>query len=299
MTTAIVPFSTYPGWNGDDAQFRQWIQHVELVLSTSGLIQTTDTGQLNSSTAVRPNANSNAGSQIWRFNDSRQGVDPIFLRIYYGCGGNNGRTRLQVQVGQGSNGSGVLTGQLSSAVSIGGGWTEAVGATYSISSYGCHTTGFFGMHIAPGTNVGTPRHSVSVSRTRDAGGAFDGLGAVIWYDNTTTAGTRGAIQFVRWLNNAYTGAATDHYCIAVGVPANTALLSGDKQLYPHFYADPSVKSAWAHFTVRNDEITANLTTFSAMPMYGESRTFLHLGQDRNPVGESTYNTNFRYVMLWE
>lgn len=78
-------------------------------LAAVGLVQTADTGQINLGGTNTPAVNSNAGYEIWRFDDAAQATDPIFLRIEYGWGPATGRLRLQCSAGTGSNGSGTLT----------------------------------------------------------------------------------------------------------------------------------------------------------------------------------------------
>lgn len=93
-----------------DASFRAWAQLIHDSLVSVGLIQTSDTGQIDLTSVSTPGSNNTyAGYEIWRFNDSRQATDPIYIKLEYGRGGAAGRPSLRVSVGVGSNGSGTLT----------------------------------------------------------------------------------------------------------------------------------------------------------------------------------------------
>lgn len=93
-----------------DAGFRAWSQKIHDGLAAVGLVQTSDTGQINLTTVTTPAVNStDAGYEIWRFSDAAQSTDPIFFKVSYGRGGAAARPRMSVQVGTGSNGSGTLT----------------------------------------------------------------------------------------------------------------------------------------------------------------------------------------------
>lgn len=89
-----------------DAAFRTW--GAEIGINMVGLVQTADTGQINWVTVTRPGVNTAAGYEIWRFADST-----LFLKIEYGTGSGAAVPQMWITVGSGSNGSGTLTGQLS------------------------------------------------------------------------------------------------------------------------------------------------------------------------------------------
>jgi hypothetical protein len=269
---------------------------------SAGLVQTADTGQFNIATLVDGTsyggANAvNFGYWIFRFNDSSQATWPVFIKVAVDTlASSTYRERLIITVGTGSNGAGTLTGQISSSVtSRSRNNANPIGST---QTYACHTEGFFGIMVGPNNNQYiVPVHAFTIARTRNDSGAFDGVGVVIWADDT--GAPPGALTFARTLDSPFSGSATAHFSLVPGVPASTALLNGDKQLYPHFYADPAVKAMWSQFTVRGDDFPSSLTTFAAAPMYSESRTYVMAGSTGAPVVEVAGNTAFRMAMLWE
>lgn len=116
---ASTTWSSAPD-HATDALFRSWGSGLSTALSTVGLVQTADTGQINWSTVVRAGVNSDAGYEIWRFNDTMQATVPIFVKFYYGTYTPASSLRLLVEVGSGSNGSGSLTGLQTPSASLWG-----------------------------------------------------------------------------------------------------------------------------------------------------------------------------------
>lgn len=101
---------TVVGSNASSAAFRVWGSALSAALATVGLVNTTDTGQINWTTVAVASANSDAGYEIWRFNDALQSTTPVFIKFYYGTGTASITPRIRVEVGTGSNGSGTITG---------------------------------------------------------------------------------------------------------------------------------------------------------------------------------------------
>lgn len=162
-----------------DANFRLWIAEIITALFTTvGLTQTSDTGQINTSTVVRPIvANTSAGYVIGRFNDSLQGTSPIFFKLEFGSGGTApGQPNIWVTTGTGSNGSGTLTGTLSTRFSIVGG---VIPTTFPsqfrvFNSRYCYTSAmaFFGFTFKIGA-IGVPGNLATwlIGRTCDDSGS--------------------------------------------------------------------------------------------------------------------------------
>lgn len=102
-----------PASFGTDAAFRAWCQGIAAQLVIAGLVKTTDTGQIDNTTILKPStASAPSGYEIYRFNDTLQATKPIFIKIEYGCGSLTDYPGLWFTVGTATNGSGVLGGQL-------------------------------------------------------------------------------------------------------------------------------------------------------------------------------------------
>src|SRR4051812_38221933 len=84
----------------DDATFRAWGSGIAAQIAAMGLVQTSDTGQINWTTVTRPGINVLAGYEMWRFADSLQATKPVFIRLDYGIAPvANDRPRIVARVG--------------------------------------------------------------------------------------------------------------------------------------------------------------------------------------------------------
>jgi hypothetical protein len=108
----------------DDATYRAWGLAISNAIqaSGSGLVKTTDTGQVDWTTATRPYTTSSTGSsvthyEIYKFNDTLQTTSPVFLRIGYGNAYGTSSAAftvaMSIQIGTSTNGAGTLTGKTS------------------------------------------------------------------------------------------------------------------------------------------------------------------------------------------
>ena len=93
-----------------DAPFKSWGGGISTALSDCGFIKTSDTGQINWTSVVKPSTGSNAGYEIWRFNDALQATTPIFFKITYGISnGASNYPRMVWELGGGSDGAGNIS----------------------------------------------------------------------------------------------------------------------------------------------------------------------------------------------
>lgn len=122
------------------AVFRAWATMVSKALKEAGLVQTADTGQINLVTVELPAISTFAGYEIWRFNDTRQGTEPIYLRIEYGRAAAESRPNLKLRWGTGTNGAGTLTNPSAELSQTPTGTPEGNGFIYC-----CLVDGAFGL----------------------------------------------------------------------------------------------------------------------------------------------------------
>lgn len=93
-----------------DATFRSWGSTWSTNLAALGWVKTSDTGQINWTTVTKPTlANTVAGYEIWRMNDSLQATAPVFLKIEYGTGPSATYSSLWFSIGFSTDGAGNLT----------------------------------------------------------------------------------------------------------------------------------------------------------------------------------------------
>lgn len=116
---AVTPYVARAAYLGDggttsnDALFRSWGSMINAALSGIGLVQASDTGQINWTTVTWPGTVSTAaGYEIWRFNDSLQSTAPVFVKVEYGrwTGFTFSVYALWITIGTGTNGAGTITG---------------------------------------------------------------------------------------------------------------------------------------------------------------------------------------------
>lgn len=296
MTTFIGVPTLFPNSNTNLAIMQTSFYAMEAALQGSGLVQTADTGQLDIAT-IASGASGTKGYQIYRFNDSAQGTDPVFIKIFYVNGNVSGpRATFNCVIGQGSDGAGNLTGNTFTIPQPG---TNINQSSATGQAYSCHTEGFLWVTFCH--NVETPYNPLqfAISRTRGLNGLLNGKGLVVGpYQQTSGGSTNRVIRAVRWGDNVATYSEHTQFCMVPGQPADTALLNGDKQLYPCFYNIPEIEQMWSMFAVRASDFPVAPTTFTAAPFANVQRTFLHLGTHA-PAPEVTADTNWRLAFLWE
>lgn len=167
--------------NNSNTLIKAWGSAINAGLSAVGLVQTTDTGQINwsTTTVTATTTNQTLGYEVWRFNDSLQSTAPVFIRLAYGTTP-NGATycALTMSVGTGVDGAGNLTGLISTI--RGGNADTAIGNptnAFRDMNYGQPCWFFsdlssFCMALTPGINT-NPNANPSiylwmVERTRNA-----------------------------------------------------------------------------------------------------------------------------------
>jgi hypothetical protein len=89
-----------------DATYRAWVTAIHNQISAMGWVQTSDTGQINLSTATRSGTRG-ANYEIWRTND---GNTNIYLKIEYVSTNGSGTPGLAFSTGFATDGAGNLTG---------------------------------------------------------------------------------------------------------------------------------------------------------------------------------------------
>lgn len=100
-----------------DAEFRAWVAAVIAQLNAIGLVQTADTGQIDTATVTRPGGtNTQAGYAVFRFDDALQSSKPVFLRFGFGTGSSVNNPSLWLTLGTATDGAGNLSNLFRTAV---------------------------------------------------------------------------------------------------------------------------------------------------------------------------------------
>lgn len=284
--------------HGGDAGFRAWGSELAAKMAAAGLVQTSDTGQINWVTVTRPGTNTDAGYEIWQMNDTPQGTAPVYFRIDYGTGTAATAPRIKITSGTGSNGSGTITGTALTTARICG--TGApLSAVIAYQSYLCVTEGFFGFAWKVGLATADVAHSsFFFCRNCDSDGVPDVIGSLVVWGNGTI-NNYAAYQFLRYAATAaaFTArtAANQIPTVVPGVPSSS-LVGSDNQAYIWWMAIPQVLPVLGLCTTIRTEVATG-ATFAVTLIGSTSHTYIALGQTFH--GEPTVAATFGPAMLWE
>lgn len=173
------------------ASYRLMAQALITNMIAAGLVQTSDTGQINPSTIVIPTGGGSSGGVteeygyvMFRMNDSLAATLPVYIKLIFGAYfGNNSSTRrcgLKISIGFATDGAGNLTGPVKELISSGptlaGTNTELAGphpswchhkeGSVALLAYRANWRLVNGVSV----NADFPLHFFVIERTRDAAG---------------------------------------------------------------------------------------------------------------------------------
>jgi len=301
-----------------DAAFRTWIAEIiAQLVTTCGVTQTTDTGQINTTTVVRPATNSAAGYSIFRFNDTLQATSPVFIKLEYGAAGTVTTPQMWITIGTGSNGSGTLTGTLTTRVAVCNGSAPGSTSTSYTSRYIYNATyGYLGLVF----KIGAFAANVTLGgfvlfRSNDTSGAATGDSVNLITNSATATGTSnaniaGVMQCLSYLtstvyptaiaNGNYWGTANTNSLNAVPFNLASTTYAGNSYVAPVFYMTP-VPSISAYNCVPLLAEASIGSTFSSALVGSTPLTFLSV---QTPFGAAglggvTTGTTNSFSMLWQ
>lgn len=295
------PASTWA--HSDNATFREWGKAISDGLAAVGLVKTADTGNdsnaiglIDWSTATRPGTSTDAGYEIWRFDDAVQAGAPVFLKVRYGTAGSATFARLQVDIGQGSDGSGNLTGShvQSTAIDLSG--AAALGQSTPIRMSGGE--GWVALDWLNGSSGRIFRFAIE--RFRDADGTPSTRGLYVMRVGSTTAAAVYVLTSSGWVNTETT--------VPIGWPSTDSsrpFTSGST-----VYAAPCIpwsgESDGVHgtpyertlaFMAAASGVAGGGSSLSVARWDGDSHTYIGTGSayaDSRMASTATYA-----LMLWE
>jgi hypothetical protein len=264
--------------------FRAWGSGLSSNLTAAGLVKTTDTGQINWTTVNRPTVlNTVGGYEIWKLPDSS-----IFFKIEYGTGAAADYPLIFITSGTGSNGTGTITGAISSQTAIASNRastsTTQLHLTYiSVTSY--HFTLIFASTALGGA---LPIGIYNCTKTVDAAGAVTTTG----YGSFIPMG--GGLQSVRISTlTAYSRQLTGYGCLP-GLPTTTLTTNAEYQAYQSFLNVPEVVPYIGMCGVCVAEAPKG-TIFSYKPVGTVTRTYISVADDYF----AGLSSAFACALLWE
>lgn len=276
--------------NSSDATFRDWGLHVSNLLTAAGFPKSTDTGQIDWTSATRPAVSTAAGYEIRYLNDSLHGSKPIYVKIEYGSNNPQSIPNIWITVASGTNGAGTVSGTTYFPRD-----TIIYGAAFgaiSYPSFACATEGFVGLAAFRGYSSTFYSAFFAVLRTTDAAGAPSATGVITY---RTSVGN--LTRTVYMGSTLYT--AANNYCLIPGSPLSTTEANIVK-VFRHFNMQPEVVCSPQLISFYAPEIQ-NETVFTATPVGATVRTYLALsssaGPDQSALGGAAGSN--KLGMLWE
>lgn len=168
--------------NTTDTTYRAWGSAISAALAALGWVQTTDTGQVNWTTATR-SATSGTNYEVWRTND---GSAPLYMKLEYVNTNSVSFPGIAVTLGFATNGAGTLTGtQVTPRVSYAANITADTGVRSWVMVG--NTSRF--VLACTSTTATNNVPLLSVERGKTTLGADDATSALLVFATATTANT--------------------------------------------------------------------------------------------------------------
>lgn len=275
-----------------DALFRAWCGEIKDALLAYGWTQTADTGQINFTTVTRPGTNTYAGYAIFAMGDALQATSPIFFKFRPGTASSANYPLLECQIGTGTNGSGTLTGNVTTAVGMLLNSTTNPGSIcLSSGSTSRFTMAFWA------DNDQAKGIYVNVERDLDTSGATqsDGASSLCTYDNG------GPLARNQFLPKAALGAVPAYedklivctpYSVAPSVGQSKSTISPVRMAYG------PLRNPILGYMVTNRQYAS----FANVPItrYGVARNYVSLNSSAfNATSVSSANGTNSLMMLYE
>ena len=297
-----------------DAGFRTWVQEIiTMLVTTLGVTQTADTGQINTSTVTRPAINTMAGYVILRFNDAAQATSPIFIKLQFGTGAVATSPQMDIQLGTGSSGAGVLTGTTTTVGSLCANNNSPTnpGVTAYLSR-ACYNTTAGVLWLTWKLNGSNPTNmclgGFMISRSNDATGAVttDAVACYTNSSNTTGQNTQGAVFGISYLQSAAFNFGNSAGWGYMPYSLTSTLFGGNTQVGPVFQYTPVLGvTNWQAIAV-NGELGINSTV--SMTLVGSTaHTYIAVGSAYaiSTITNVSYSatggaaTSYTQAFLWE
>lgn len=292
------------------AAFKQWIQSMHDNILAAGLVQTTDTGQLDiAAISAVPTYGTYAGYLVYRFNDTLAGTKPVLIKIRPYVGQMGGASYLvgsvAVTVGFSTDGAGTMTGVNTAEFNFydsGSGNVRefTAGAT---TSHAIHSEGRFalalGVHCYYNSYNPFTMLYLDVTRTLDSAGVPTAEGVVVTrngvpYDPFAANGSP-VLRPAKALLTTSMGAWNQLMTPFVGgQAASTAggntLIQRTYRLTPALEPDPSLTMYWGTSVTTGDEYDVAVD--------GISRHYIALGTNSGMVADASTGLGAGFGMLW-
>ena len=289
-----------------DAGFRAWGAAVSAALTAVGLVRVTgETGIIDWSTATR----AAGGFDLYRFDDALQATKPVFVKIGIAAGGWNGsRCPANVCIGNGTDGSGNMTGVFTDTAINSSGGISQCGVSSSLANagspvrnnYACFSGGM--LTLAWGVNPSTDNssHFFAVSRTVNDVGNATGDGACL-FNAPSSSGSRttGSCQVLNFKTPAIGATSSGSQTCMVANGITSSLIAGTPQVFKHYIASPKIRPIPVIISFISAEIAMD-DTFTVKPIGGASGTSRTYRTLTNRIMTGANNVSGTSIaILWE
>lgn len=269
-----------------DAGFRTWVAEiVTMLFTTLGVTQTTDTGQINTTTVTRPAINTMGGYVIGEFNDTLNSTAPIFFKLQFGTGNTAGSPAMQIQIGTGSTGAGVLNGVTGVNVAITPNANTPTSTTTPYVTRACYNTSDGVLWLAWKLNgqsvTNVTLGGFLIARSNDNTGAPTADSTLLLSNSATSTGstTSGFCQFISHLSGASYSTSpfpSSNWCMWPFSVTGT-LFGGNTEVSPCFQYTPVIGVSNWYGLAFCGEIAVGSTT-PAMALVGSTtHTYIAAG----------------------
>jgi hypothetical protein len=281
------------------AQMRAEMTSVDTLVTNAGWVQTSDTGQLNISTAVWTSVSSYVyGSRLYYFNDSQNITFPVILRVIFG---NNSGIHFQItcEVGYATDGAGNLMGwkyafpyAVKDASILQADWWTA--GSNSIATWG---EGYSFFHKNQGTAndkgvwLGFHREFDDSTGAPKTGGNY-----TFYVKGPAASYSVVAFSVVRTMGLVYNSSNAANFCM-VPHDRTTSWSINNADIYRHYHPYPLIAPSGAFCTYLSPDIQTNTTFSTQLLTGGSARTFLAMPITRASV--TGLNSVHRLAVLWE
>ena len=225
---------TFLGQITTDAEFRAFAAQMIADFGSCNWVQTSDTGQINTSTVTKPGAaNTSAGYAIFRMADSLQATAPVYCKIEFGTGNTATALSIWITVGTGTNGAGTLTGQVGTRFQAGANGTSASNLRQVI----CGDTNRILM-MWQTNSATTLTFGFSIERTHDGTGADTATGIMVAI-STLGSNFSSAAGASKWQYIPASGSTVIRQKSGIFVPqtVTSGNYGSDVAIYPQFFED--------------------------------------------------------------
>jgi hypothetical protein len=281
--------------NSVTAQWQAWVNEFDAALIAYGWLRSGDTGEASMPTAVtRPTTT--ATWPIWvvyKMNDSLQSTTAVYMRIDYGTGGqvDTPSIKFQITIG-GTNGSGTLTGNVSTQQTFSGQSPPSTATPFRTSG---SSSSF---RLLAWTKVAGQSWAICVERDKDSSGAdtTSGVNYVVAWCSNNVSGVGLASQYLALSGGNGLLDTSRFYAMITSSPSQTwNSLTGVAPIRTSFgpFRNPMIGIVMTARPDFADGVTNPVT------IYGATHTYMMGALNTTGQSLNQWNSDSGLGILWE